>query len=417
MMRKGILIAVILALSPLYTHSEVSQELVKGRILFSITERLHFTVGDLIRINLGEKEGLIKGDMVVLGEEWQGLVNASGKCVVTMVDEKGSLCEIVRASREIGREDMVFARPLRGRDSKLYPLVYSLLSRIMVPYAPHEKPRVWVQDILDQDGNVTEFSRRVMGEILNGLAQKGQIRLRQEGAREQTAIEEILGREVDVIVTGIYTSYADKLEIKLLKYDARRGKETLTYQISLDGERAEISKILVPFTEPEKRFYVGLKIVFVHRGFSPKAMQKRELVALESEGDPFLKRYLSSVGFNVVAPKDVRCSIDGKEIPLDQGNSTELRLASGTHRLAISFKRGYFQDSKDVCVFTSAREVKKEIVLSLEKDGQYTVIVTLDASFVKEPINVGVKRETQREKIVIKEVVEEGSEVPVELFK
>jgi hypothetical protein len=63
------------------------------------------------------------------------------------------------------------------------------------------------------------------------------------------------------------------------------------------------------------------------------------------------------------------------------------------------------------------KEIRKEILVELKEEGPYTVITRIDASFVKDPITLAVRRGVERERMVLREIMEETLDNTVELFR
>ncbi|HOC45392.1 MAG TPA: hypothetical protein PKM26_02200, partial [Syntrophorhabdaceae bacterium] len=148
---------------------------VTGQIIDSLEGKFKMLIGDKAFTNLGSRMGVIKGDILTIySAADKAKSDPIGRCAVVQVNDTGSICEIIEMSREIGK-DAVALKKVAYDDALLYPSLFTLLSKVVEPYPPEKKIKVYIYQIFDENHNVTEFSQKVRKEMVRVFFQKKRI--------------------------------------------------------------------------------------------------------------------------------------------------------------------------------------------------------------------------------------------------
>ncbi len=94
----------LLMILPFPCYVFCAQSVVTGEITSSIIlqERIYLNTGDKAVTNLGSKDGVIKGDILIVTTRLDVMKEKPiGQCAVTSVDVKSSICEIITSNMEI----------------------------------------------------------------------------------------------------------------------------------------------------------------------------------------------------------------------------------------------------------------------------------------------------------------------------
>lgn len=413
-----------------------SAEYTKGIMTSSVSshERLHFTPLDKVLVNLGMNEGMIKGDLLQITDERDtGLSSTVGSCAMVLVDRYSGLCEIVNVSKEIGKGNVVYAPKIRQIDSKLYPPVYALLYHLTNRYEPHRKITVYVHNIFDNSGNVTRYSQRIKSETEQIMSQKPRIRVRTEGAlskpftfypqdfdNSRSRLKAFMDQEkVDVFVTGNYSIENGLAGIRFYVYDRAFGAEMVSIDTRADSQEdmADAGAIVTAFKPVEVQEPVTCVISYNERTESISKYGKREVIAFEADGNAFHENELKARDFNIIAPTDVVILIDNERVNETERGGIVTRMDKGTHTITVEFRRGYYQNTSDALAYISHKVIRKDVSLTLKKDGDVYVTLDLNPAYdALEPIGVKVFKDVSRVRSQIKAIGTVRSDRTVEAF-
>jgi len=267
---RNIVFFILMLLSiPYYVHSS---QLVTGEITSAIIlqERIHLTVGDKALTNLGSKDSVIKGDIfTVTARKDVYKEKPIGKCAVTSVDAKSSICEIISSNWEIPRGSNVSLPAIYFSNEKLYPAIYKILSKSVDPFMPYDKLKISIYDIYDSQNNVTKFSENVKQEIKDVFVQKKRVKLVEPRAIQKdfliypedirnsyglrTEVMETLA--VDVFIIGSYAIENENIAFTFYKFDKYFNDEKISFQVPVGSfDVASIQDVIRPYKPvPKKR--------------------------------------------------------------------------------------------------------------------------------------------------------------------
>ncbi|WP_028893287.1 hypothetical protein [Syntrophorhabdus aromaticivorans] len=398
-------------------------------------ERLHLTVGDKAVTNLGMRAGLVKGDILSITTRLDATIEKPiGECAVTRVDPNSSVCEILSANMEVERGCKVSAPTLKYSMANFYPMAYKLLFGSVDPYAAHEKVTVYIHNIFDNQNNTTKLSQRVKQELINIFAQKKKVHLQQGAIGKKEVrfhpgvdddnhhlVSELMRTlEVDVFLTGFYTLAQDKINFTFYKYDRLHGDQKLTFQMALAPgapEFAEAKEIAVPYSPVPRKEYVSCTLAYRSLQYTPQKDERKEIIAREAGKDVFKTYELRRTAFNIISPVDPVIKVDDQDVGFAGKAQVPIILTKGTHKLAVSFKRGYFFNTKDSLLYVSDKCIEKEALLAIQRDGAYEIEALLNPSFDGDNIKFSVYNVSEKKRQVLKGIVRTEATKTVEFFK
>ena len=137
-----------------------------------------------------------------------------------------------------------------------------------------------------------------------------------------------------------------------------------------------------------------------------KANEKADVIKHEADGNAFTELGLKRSDFNIVSPVDIKVKID--DVVVLQGPTTGLTteltvpVSPGTHRVVVSFRRGYFFD--EAPVYTSQKEVSKEVDLDIHRTKNLFLDIELSPLFDKDPIGFKVSDWIDKHQQVIRPI-------------
>jgi len=417
-----------------YSHSA---EYVTGQVASAILlqERINLTVPDRAVVNIGPKDGLIKGDIlfVTTGPNVE-LANQIAECaVIRFVDDKSSVCQIVRAKSEVERGNYASIKRLNRGDERFFPAAFDTLSRTAEPYEPYRKINVFVYEIFDENNNITRLSKRIKKSISDAFAQKPKFRMKAgveakdflfypDKYRETSvALSQTMSRSgIDVFITGSYTTNNGVLNLNLIKFDRNYGDETANFQIPLTSisEQEQALQIVTPYRPIQKREYVSAKMTIKQGQYLPQKDEVNDIINYEGGGDVFTANTLKRTGFNIISPVNVTVRIDGEPVNLRGKDEVVLpALEKGVHKITASFRRGYFSNNRANLLYSSTKDIEKEVMLSIAKDGEIFMEFKMNAAFEKDPIDIRIYRQNERKHVFLKPVHRTESGKSVDFFK
>lgn len=419
-------ILVVLALSPCH-----ADEMHQGRIIGNMDGKVKILLGDRAIIDLGEKNGLIKGDIVSIynGQE-KVHIDPIGKCAVTKIYEKTSVCDIFKMSREVGA-DVVMANKTVIGDADLYPVIFKLLTATVEPYKPQDTVKVFIHTIVDDNKNVTKFSEYIRKEIKHIYKQKKRIDvvstsvprslagyLPTEYADYSSDIKAALKKEaIDVIIGGKYSVKGDKVEVLLFKVDQKYNDIEVGSSVAMKPQYSEnMTAVVTPYSPIKKEKSFACNVIYnpVYYSVSSRDM-RRNVIEQDSKHNPFLENNLKRVDFNIVSPVDFKMTVDNTEMSFDKKDKHELALVTGVHNIKASFKKGYFYN--DTQLIVNEKEIEKNIVISVDKAEDLIVEAVANPIPGKENIEFKVYQKAERSRPVIKSVLQKDTTKQVETFR
>lgn len=409
--------------------------LVTGQITSAIIlqERIHLTLGDKAVTNLGAEDGVIKGDILTITAPADiNLEKQIGKCAVLDVGRKSSVCQIVSANMEIKRGSRVSIGQASLTLPRLFSAAYTLLSKSVEAYEPNEKIAVFIHNIFDDQGNVTQLSNRIREQIEKLFTEKKRIRIVKAVSHEKDLTfypnldseqypirhEFMDAFGVDVLVSGSYSVQGDTLYLTLYKFDRRFGDTRLAFNVPMAHEQAaEAKQLIKAYQSIPKREYVTCTVTYQEYHYTPQKDEIKEIVNREAGNDLFKVNDLKKTNFNLISPVDIVIKINDKTVNFLGKQSEPFPLTKGTHRLYAAFKRGYFFNTREPLLHVSDKAIEKEALLSISKDGTYLIEASFRPFF--EANNIGFKVYSIGEKRVQvpKTILRSEATKSIEFFK
>lgn len=412
----------------------LSAQLVTGEITSAIIlqERIHLTVGDKALTNLGAKDGVIKGDILTVTTP-QDIRKEKpiGQCAVTSVDAKSSICEIIVSNMEIPRGSKVSIPVVRYSMEKFYPAIYTILSKSVDPFAPHDKVKISVHDIFDTQNNITTLSERLKQEMKDVFSEKKRVTVVDTASKKDLVVypedimrsyglrrEVIEGLGVDVFVTGSYAVNNGTATFTFYKLDKNFNDEKITFQIPLvPGDLAGAQEVSRPYKPAPKKEYIPCTVAYQENQYTPQKDEKRDIIAHEAGTDVFKAYDLRKTNFNIISPVDFYFKMDGQPMHFGGKHEKPVLLTKGTHRLAAGFKRGYFFNTREPKLYVSDKSVDKEAILAIEKDASIYIQVVLNPSFDGENVEFKIYDVTEKKSQLLKTIITTEAYSSIEFFK
>lgn len=413
----------------------MSAQWVTGDITSAIIlqERIHLTVGDKAVTNLGAKDGVIKGDiLIVTTSQDVRKEKPIGQCAVTSVDAKSSICEMIAASMEIARGSKVSLPAVYYSMEKFYPAILGMLSKAVEPFPPHERVNIAVYDIFDADNNVTQFSDRLRQEMRDIFSEKKRVRVidprtvkkdfivypedikASYGLRSE--VMETLG--VDVFFIGSYTVSGETGFFTFYKFDKNFKDEKISFQVPLGaGELASAGSVARAYKPVPKKEFIPCSVAYTENHYTPQKDEKRDIVNHEAGRDVYKAYELRRTNFNIVSPIEFVFKLDGQPVNFSGKRETPVLLTKGTHTLYASFRRGYFFNTREPKLYVSDRPVEKEAILSIDRDAAIYIDVVLNPSFEGDNIEFKIYDVTEKKSQLIRPIIRTEASKSIEFFK
>jgi hypothetical protein len=126
---------------------------------------------------------------------------------------------------------------------------------------------------------------------------------------------------------------------------------------------------------------------------------------------------MSRIDFSIMSPVQVNVRMDGENVGLGsrQRGPVTVNVPRGSHRLYVSFKRGYFINES--LLYTSQQEVGKEVVIDVTKHGNLVADISVNPQFDADGITVTVYAKGDRSRQVLRPIRSMSAEKTVETFK
>ena len=427
-MKKSLLaLSIFLALSSGFA---AAQEPIIAQVVSAAHERIGLMKGDVVTVNAGKKDGVIKGDIGTIGMRADSPVSGPiGRCVVTKTFDSVSNCEIMRASKEIERGMAVLFQPVRFSDPILYPVIITTLQGIVDPYAPSRIVRVYIYTIFDDKGDVTAFSQALKEEINAIFSQKKRI-----SSIDKRAIKEIAfypedypnttnrineyqkKSDIDVVLWGEYRAQPDKVLLTLSWFDKNYTGGQQKFSLPPEARYvAGSQEVIIPYGQIQKVQDLNCTLVLKTMPVKVTKEEKSAMIRREAEGNPFVEQNLRAIDFSIVGAVETKVAIDGDIVNLAGKQEQTIILPRGKHRISASYKRGYFV--QEALLYRSERELTRDILIDVTKAKDVTVEVRYAPLEEKEPIDFKVYRKADRELTVLRPIPRLDSDRAVDMFK
>jgi hypothetical protein len=394
-------------------------------------ERIVILTGEKGTAAVGLKDGVIKGDV---GQVAAGLDQAAegtyvGQCAVTKAAISSSICEVITLKREVEGGDTIFFDRVRYSDPDVYPPAITMLSEIVEPYEPYKQLRVMIYGIFDEGNQVTGFSQGLRNELVSIFSQKKRIHVISSGEFKDFVFYPGAGPEVlefaktkmkkaniDVLLFGNYRSNGQTVNLSMTRLNLDGGPKTSVFSLPQAKYAESLARVAVPAKEQTQVLTYPCSI-FVKGNTArfDKANEKALVIKREADGNAFTTSALKKSDFNIISPVDVKIRIDGALVLQGLVDRLTVPISAGTHQIVISFRRGYFFD--EAPVYTSKKEVVKEIGLDLRQTRNLSMSVDLDPLFDRNNIGVRIVENAGKQKQMIEPIPKIQSDRTVEVFK
>ncbi|MBP1748241.1 MAG: hypothetical protein H6Q52_780 [Deltaproteobacteria bacterium] len=406
--------------------------LITGQITDSLDGKFKMLTGDKAFTNLGSKMGVIKGDIFTVYAQADVLkTDPIGKCAVVQIYETRSVCEIIEMNREIGK-DLITLKKVAYDDALLYPSIFTLLSKVVEPYSPEKKVKVYIYQIFDENHNVTEFSQKIRKEIVKVFFQKNRIvsagklispalfaYLPGEYGEYNKTIEDYLRKDnIDVIISGTYKIVGDRVEISYYKIDKNHEDIVLDTVVASQPYTAMAAKVVIPYSEKKKEQIVKCDIVFKPVNYKTQSRDERnDIVTAETRGNPMLEYTLRRSEFNILVPVDFTVNIDGNPIKFDKFTEYSVPLTTGEHTITASYSKGFYFNDTFLVALPEQNMVKKSALISIDRAEDIVIEIEANPLPRRENLSFKVYRKTTRSSTIMKPVLTRETAKPIEVFK
>lgn len=405
---------------------------VTGQIIDSLEGKFKMLIGDKAFTNLGSRMGVIKGDILtVYSAADKAKSDPIGRCAVVQVNDTGSICEIIEMSREIGK-DAVALKKVAYDDALLYPSLFTLLSKVVEPYPPEKKIKVYIYQIFDENHNVTEFSQKVRKEMVRVFFQKKRIvsagrlispalsaYLPGEYDEYNKTIEDYLRKDnIDVIISGTYKVMGDKVQISYYKIDKNYEDIIVDTVVASQPYTATAAKVVIPYTEKKKEQIIKCDVIFKPVQYRTQSRDERnEIVAAETRGNPVLEYTLRRSEFNIVMPVDFTLTVDGNTVKFDKSAELSIPLTTGEHQITASYSKGFYFNDTFLVALPEQNMVRKSAIISVDRPEDIVLEIEANPLPKRENLSFNVYRKTTRSSTIVKPVLTRETAKPVEVFK
>ena len=222
--------------------------------------------------------------------------------------------------------------------------------------------------------------------------------------------------DLDVVVTGRYRVTDKGVELIMYAVDRDGTLRVAGFSFPLADKYVPLlSRIVRAPEEPTKVVLSTCRVTLKTVPAEPRRQEKATVILDESGGNVIVENILKRVDFNILSPVDVKVTIDDQAVPVSDSEDATLTLPNGSHRVTVSFKRGYF--SNESLLYTSSQEVRREALLDLSKSNNLVVEVRLDPLFTAQPVGLEVYRRADTERYLIVPISRLRERERIDVFK
>lgn len=393
-------------------------------------ERVTITLGDKAVANVGERDGIIKGDVGSVRAYRDSTPSTIiARCAVTASNYRSSVCEVINDKKEIDPGSFVFFDPVVFTDATLYPVTIAVLSHVVESYEPYKRLRVCLYGIFNDGDAKTGLSEVIMGEFSRVFAQKKRIELVDKSAlkglifypdSEKPLIEFVQKNmkmaDIDALVTGAYKVTGKRIDLTVLAINKEGSGKTGLFSFPLEERYAHALSAIVANPAAPSSVEVSTCLVSLNTTpFEPPKHELEQLIRQESAGNALVEKVLKQTGFNLLSPVEIKVKVDDEAMAISERKEQKFSLPSGVHRVLVSFRRGYFFN--DSLLYTSEREVTREALLDLSKPNNLVIEIRINPSFRAGAIGLDVDQRVDSRREIIIPIYKVQSEKTIEVFK
>ena len=395
------------------------------------TERITILTGDKAVMALGQNDGVIKGDVgSIAADESEAAKGAFiGQCAVIKSGYGSAICEMITIKKEAEPGDKIFFERVTYTDPNLYPVAIALLSDVVEPYEPYKQLNLMVYGIFDERNDVTGLSEILKGEITGIFSQTKRIHMVDSSEFKDLIFYPGAGRDVfqfarnkmkkadiDVLLLGKYLSDGQTVTLTMTQLSAGGADKSWRFSFPQATYADSLTRIVLSAQEETQvENYPCSIFVKGNTARLRRANEKAEVIQHEADGNAFTELSLKRSDFNVVSPVDIKVRIDDAVVLQGPTDGLTVPVSPGSHRVVVSFRRGYFFDES--LVYTSQKEVVKEIGLDFHRIKNLSIDIDLSPLFERDAIGLKVVEPAGREKQVVEPIRRVESGKTVEVFK
>jgi hypothetical protein len=415
-----------------YAAAQAPGAFVRGILQPVSKERITIVERDKAVINLGQKDGVIKGDIGQVALEPDiGPAGFVGRCAVTSSDYDTGICELIKGKKEFERGQYIFFTPMGYGDAALFPVIMRIISEAVAPREPHERLNVMVYRFFDDKNSVTALSEHIVRELVQALGQKQRIKVTESKEinelvfyppvdRQATAYIKAYMKKanIDILLVGSYAITGEKLNLTVRSLDAKGLDRVYGLALPMQPNYAALaSSVAVTAAEPSKMENMQCTLQMRLLTYQPGKDERGMIVKREAAGNRFVELSMSRIDFSIMSPVQVNVRMDGENVGLGsrQRGPVTVNVPRGSHRLYVSFKRGYFINES--LLYTSQQEVGKEVVIDVTKHGNLVADISVNPQFDADGITVTVYAKGDRSRQVLRPIRSMSAEKTVETFK
>ncbi len=393
-------------------------------------ERVTITRGEKAVMNVGEKDGIVKGDVGSVRTDKGGAPSSAiAQCAVTASNYQSSVCEVVNDRKEIDPGAFIFFDPVAVTDATLYPITIATLSHVVAPYEPYKRLRVCLYGIFDENNVQTGLSGLIVGELSRVFAQKKRIHLVDKSALKglifypdsdakliEFAQKNMKTADIDALVTGTYKVMGKRIDLTVLAIGKEGGVRVALFSLPMEERYAlPLSVVVANAAEPTRIEVSTCLLTIKTMPFEPPKHEVGQLIQEESGGNPLTEMVLKQTSFNLVAPVEIKVKVDDEAVAVSDKEEQRLFLPNGVHRVLVSFRRGYFFNES--LLYTSQQEVTREALLDLGRPDNLVMDIRINPSFRADAIGLDVGERVDSRREVIKPIKSVQSEKTIDVFR
>jgi hypothetical protein len=415
-----------------YAAAQAPAGFVRGVMEPVSKERITIVERDQVAINLGQKDGVVKGDIGYVALEPDiGPAGFVGRCAVVSSDYDSAICELVNGKKEFESGQLIFFDPVEHSDAALFPVIMRSISEAIAPRKAHERLNIIVYRFFDGNNRTTGLSEHIGKELAQALSQKRRITLTEsediadlvfylpvDGQTTSYIKAYMKKANIDILLVGNYSIAGDKLHLTVRSLDVKGFDRIYGIALPMQPNYAALaSSVLLTAAEPTKVEKMDCTVQMKLLTYEPHKDERALIVRREAAGNRFTELNMSRIDFSIMSPVDVNVKMDDENIsfgPRQRGPIT-LSVPKGVHRLYVSFKRGYF--FKESLLYTSQQTIAKEVVIDVKKHSNVIADIRVSPQFDTETIAFDVYAQGDRSRQVLRPIYNRNSEKTVETFK
>ncbi|MCS7281367.1 MAG: hypothetical protein NZ583_07055 [Desulfobacterota bacterium] len=446
-MKGFVLILLIFSFLLCATSTGFCDTFLYGKVIGTHNKKLFSATGETVVVNLGQRQGLVKGDILKVTKKDGMVKNFVGDCVILEAFQEFSLCEILKTNMEITAGDEVRATSFPFSDEKLRPIVTCVLNSILEPYPPLRKVSIFISGIFDRENRVTQFSSRVIGAFSEALSKRRQFVLVSDALRIQRLRnmifhpdyyfqvesdsfyrDEIEGLKdlmekigLDVTIMGTYSLESQNIKLSIYSIDRNFGPKKFVTRIPLAFYSETVTQVIERYVPPKGARLEQVILSYKVEHFFPSSREQKRISQREAQVDIGF-RYMvfeRNLRFNRISPENVMVSLNGKPLKIKEEESLSLYLDEGLHTISISFQPAFYIGNE--LLYVSKRRISKDIVIDVNPSDKLMPIyvdVILSTDKGKEEIRFEIYRKEEKVSRTVKNIpVRRMGEKYVEVYK